>query len=218
MPMTREQFARALYQGLGRPILYAHTHHTAPFADQIIQACLYNRIYDRQTDGGRAPYLTELLAATGNESSFRTPILAALADPDEDMDEELLFDLALHFARGGDAAARHAMLARFLDNVSSGDATGAHQIAELDGPTGLCFVVEQIGAALGRAVDFSDSWMPQDLLDDLETAFADQPAALSDARVSAFRSATLRTPAEQTAREEERERRRQLRAQLGELS
>lgn len=216
--MTREQFARALAQGLGRPILYAHEHGAALFADLIVQACLYNRVYDRQTDVGRAPYLAELLAATGDEGTFRLPILAALADPDAEMDEELLFDLALHFARDGDAKARQTMLARFLDNVSNGDVTGASQIADLDSPAGLRFAVEQIGAALGRAVDFGDCWLPDYLLGDLETAFADQPGILSDPRVSAFRAAALGSADEQAARKQEHEHRRQLRARLEGLS
>lgn len=218
MLMTREQFARALSQGLGRSILYVREHGAAPLTDLIIQACLYNRVYDRQTDVGRAPYLAGLLAATGDEDAFRLPILAALADLDEEMDEELLFDLALHFAKGGDAKARQTMLARFLDNVSSGDITGASQIADLDGPAGLRFAVEQIGAALGRAVDFGDSWLQDYLIGDLEAVFADQPGILSDPRVSAFRAAALGTANEQAARKQEHEHRRQLRAQLERLS
>ena len=125
MELPREQFARALYQGLGRPILYARTHDAAPFADLLLEACLVNPVYDRQTGVNRAAYLAELIAATGNAAFFRARILAALSDPDEEMDEELLFDLALHFAQGGDTAARRAMVARFLDNLSSGEPSGA---------------------------------------------------------------------------------------------
>lgn len=218
MQLTREQFARALYQGLGRPIVYAHNHDTASFADLILHACLRNPLYDRQTGVERAPYLLELITATGAVSFFRSPILAALADPDDEMDEELLFDLALGFAQNGDTAARKAMRARFLDNVSSGVATGAEQLSALDGNAGLRFVVEQLGAALLRAVNFAGSWLPEHLLDDLEAAFADQPAVLQDGGVAAFRAAVRGSTSRQSGREERETRRRQLRDTLASLS
>jgi hypothetical protein len=217
MVLTREQFARALYQGLGRAILYARSHGAAPFTDLIVEACLHNPIYDRLTGVDRAPYLAELIAATGDEQFFRARILAALAEPDEEMDEELLFDLALQFAAGGDAAARRTMLARFLDNLSSGEAAGAHQVAALDGLAGTRFVVEQIGAALGRAVNFSGSRLPESLLADLEAAFADQPAVLDEPRVTAFRAAVRSSDADPAAAKLG-QRRRELRERIGELS
>lgn len=218
MELTREQFARALYQGLGRPILFARTHHATPFADLILDACLYNPIHDRQTGVDRAPYLVELMAATGNAAFFRARILAALADPTEEMDEELLFGLALHFAEGGDTAARRAMVTRFLDNLSSGEPTGADQLVALDGDAGLRWVAEQIGAALARGITFDESWPPWRLLDDLDKAFADDPAVLNDPRIVAFREAVRGDSDWQAERVSGRERRRQLREEVATLS
>jgi len=218
MHIPHEQFARALHQGLGRPILYARSHDTAAFADLILHACCYNPIYDRQTGVDRAPYLYELITATGAEAYFRSHILAALADPDDEMDEELLFDLALHIAQDGDGTAHTAIHTRFLDNVSSGETIRADQLIALDGNTGLCFVVEQIGAAMERAVDFTESWLPERLLDDLEAAFTDDPSVLYDPRVATFRLAVCGSPAEQRAREEAEARRRQLRDTLTSLT
>lgn len=51
------------------------------------------------------------------------------------------------------------MRARFLDNLSSGEITGVDHLIELDGDVGLRFVIEQIGAALRRAADFTDIWL-----------------------------------------------------------
>lgn len=218
MLMTRTQFARALYQGLGRPLVYAHAHATDPFADLIVQACLYNPLYDRLTGVDRAPYLGELIAATGAEASFRARILAALADPDDDMDAALLFDLALPFAQGGDAAARHAMRARFRDNLRNGDTTGADQLIALDGDAGLRVVVTQIGAAIRRAVAFTDGGLPARLLDDLAVAFADDPSVLNDPRVAAFRTAARGSMADQAATAAAQARRRQLRETLAALT
>lgn len=212
--MTREAFTRALYQGLGRTIAYAHTHDVTGFADLILDACLYNPIYDRQTGVDRAPYLAELIALSGAETYLRSSILAALADPGEEMDEELLFDLGLCFAQGGDVAARQALLARFLDNVSSGELTGYSQMIALDGDEGLRLAVEQIGAALLRAVEFDYTWLISRLLTDLDTAFADEPLVLNDPRVVACREATRLSPAKQAASE----RRQALRDSLPTLS
>lgn len=218
MLMTREQFARALYQGLGRPILYARAHDTAAFTDLILHACLYNQLYDRQTDVGRAPYLWELITATGAAAFFRTHILAALSDPRDEMDEELLFELALRYAQEGDGAMRKAMHARFLDNVSSGETTGADQLIALEGDSGLRFVVEQFGAALLRAVNFTNSWLPEYLLDDLQAHFADDPSVWNEPRVAAFQRAVRGSSSEQSADEEREARRRQLRAELANLT
>lgn len=73
MLLTHEQFARTLYQGLGRPIVYAHTHDTTPFKDVILQACLYNSLYDRLIGVDRVPYLYTLITATGGCDRFNHP-------------------------------------------------------------------------------------------------------------------------------------------------
>lgn len=184
------------------------------FADLILDACLYNPIYDRQTGVDHASYLAELISFSGAEMHLRSSILAALADPGEEMDEELLFDLGLCFAQGGDVAARQALLARFLDNVSSGELTGYSQLIALDGDEGLRFAVEQIGAVLQRTVDFDDTWLLRRLLADLDKAFADEPLVLNDPRVVACREASRLASAEQAARE----RRQALRDSLPTLS
>ncbi|NJM06829.1 hypothetical protein HC891_12550 [Candidatus Gracilibacteria bacterium] len=216
--MNSDQFARVLYQGLGRTIVYARSHDCSPFYTVILQACLYNPIYDRQTGVDRAPYLHELIAATGAEPWFRAHILAALADPDDEMDRELLFDLALRFAQEGDGAARTTMLARFLDNVSCGEINGAYQIAELDDKASLRFVVEQIGAAMQRAVDFSECWISEHFLDDLEAAYSHEPEILNDARIATFRQMVRRSPDEQRIYEQEKAQRKELRTRLLDLT
>lgn len=191
--MNREQFERAIYQGLGRPILYAQHHGTTPFYDLFLFACRYNLVYDPQINFDRADYLFDLISATGDADYFRRQLLADLSDPDDEMDEQQLFELAVRFARQGDAEARRVIYAHFIDNVSCGDTIGYEQIIALDRAEGHLFVIEQIGAALRRVVTFDDDDFPARLVEDLEqdlvTAGMSPEAVqerLTDERVIAF--------------------------------
>jgi hypothetical protein len=74
--------------------------------------------------------------------------------------------------------------------VSSGETIGGNQLVTLDGD------------ALARAVDFSDSWLPWWLLDELERTFADAPPVLHDPRVAALCLAVRGSPGEQLARQD----------------
>lgn len=210
--MNQEQFARALYQGLGRAILYAQNNSVDAYAETIITACLYNPVYDPLIDTDRAPYLAELIALTGAEALYRRAILEALGDPEEEMDERQLCDFAVIFARDGDAAARRALYARFADNASCGDTTGYRQIIALDGAEGVLHVVRTFGAALRRAVRFDDEWFPDHLLDDLQPLLDD--AADADPDLAAFRQHVEAASARHAATEA---RQAQYRAWLGRL-
>ena len=79
-------------------------------------------------------------------------------------------------------------------------------------------MAEQIGAALARGVTFDESWPPWRLLDDLDEAFADDPSALGDPRIVAFREAVRGDGAWQAERVSGRERRRRLREEVAALS
>jgi hypothetical protein len=212
----QEQFARALYQGLGRAILYAQAHSVDAYSEAIVTACLYNPVFDEQICADRASYLAELIAATAKEASYRRAILAALEDPDPDMDEDQLCDFAVIFARNGDTAARQALYERFAENADCGATTGYMQIIELDGAEGLLQVVRTFGAALRRAVSFDDDAFPEYLLRDLEPLLKD--GVLADPDISAFQQRAMPGIARTQAAKADRERRRRLLANLGQFT
>jgi hypothetical protein len=213
---SQEQFARALYQGLGRAMLYAQAHSVDAYSEAIVTACLYNPVYDPQVVSDRAPYLAELIAATAAEASYRRAILAALEDPDPDMDEDQLCDFAVIFARNGDAEARQALYERFAENAGCGDTTGYRQIIELDGTEGLFHVVRAFGAALRRAVSFDDDDLPDHLMRDLEPLL--EEAVPADPDIIAFQQHALPGIARTQAAKADRERRRRLSANLAQLT
>jgi hypothetical protein len=49
--MQLSQFEYTLKLGLGRPLVYLHTHDATPYHDVILDACLRNTSYDPQIEG-----------------------------------------------------------------------------------------------------------------------------------------------------------------------
>ena len=72
---------RWLAQGLGRAVLHLETHASAPYRDLILRTCLYDQRFTTQGEPDRAPFLYDVLLASGDEDYFRARILAALAAP-----------------------------------------------------------------------------------------------------------------------------------------
>ncbi len=130
-------------QGLGRPYLYFKSHDLTPYRELLLEMCLYDWIYDWQSETPRAAYLYEIFQGSDSEGWLVDRILEALAQPDEDMYDAQLFDLAVIFARQGNPKARAVMYRRFLEeDTEDGYTVGASQLVELDGVDGLIFVLE----------------------------------------------------------------------------
>lgn len=145
--MDQREFARRIYQGLGRPLLHLRVHDPSPYTPALLHACRKNPVYDRQCIGSRADYLREILLLTGLWPDFRRPLLDALADPTEDDDIDQLCDFALLYAQEGDAEARH-LLYEYWDSQAEPDGcSGACQIVELDGLAGFLHVADRLGQA-----------------------------------------------------------------------
>lgn len=154
--MNQQQFADYLFKGLGRPHLYLQQHPTTAFHDTLLHACLYNPCYDRQCEGWRAEYLQRLIDVSPDASSYPQPILDALADPDDEMDREQLFDFALIFARRGDATARRVLYEQCAELASLGETIGAEQLIQLDGIDGFLFLAQRLGEAIDSETDLWD--------------------------------------------------------------
>jgi hypothetical protein len=146
--MDQTQFAFYLAQGLGRPYLYLQRNDPAPYIPALLQACLYNPTYDRQCEGSRAAYFYQFIQLTNQSQWFRQQLLDALADPDDEMDIDQLFDFALIFARTGDVVARRMLYEQAGEQASCGDTSGAYQLIDLDGLTGFLFIANRFGEAM----------------------------------------------------------------------
>jgi hypothetical protein len=151
--MDTTQFVHWLRIGLGRPIVYLRDHDSQPYRDTILNACLQDTVYDRQCEGSRAPYLFDVIAATGEPDYYRDRLLAASAPEALDgYDGEQILALLGHFAAQGDAVSRAQLYHVFDANIMTERPDGATEIVEVDGVTGLLTIV-------GRLVfDPEDDW------------------------------------------------------------
>ncbi len=146
-------FAHWLRIGLGRPILHLRDHASRPYSETILDACLHDTVYDRQCEGGRARYLFDVIAATGEPGYYRDRILAASAPEmlDGDDGEQILGLLGL-FATQGDAEARAQLYTVFDANSATTRPAGATEIVEVDGVAGLLAIVGPL------SFDPDDDW------------------------------------------------------------
>ena len=155
--MNLEQCTTYLFQGLGRPHIYLQRHDGTPYHEVLLHACLYNPCYDRATCISRCTYFHELMQLTNTVTMFRQPILDALAEPDEEMDVEQLFDFALLYARAGDPYARQVMYEQCAEQTQDSEYIGTDQLIDLDGVEALLFIANSLGERALSDDDFSDN-------------------------------------------------------------
>ncbi len=151
--MDTAPFAHWLRVGLGRPILHLRDHDSRPYRKTILDACLHDTVYDRQCEGGRAAYLFDVIAATGEPNYYRDHLLAASAPEalDGDDGEQIIALLGL-FAAQGDAEARAQLYTIFDINIAAERPDGATEIVEMDGVVGLLAIVGRL------SFDPDDDW------------------------------------------------------------
>lgn len=126
-----------LEKGLGRAVLRLRETDARPYRDVVRYACTHNQVYDRQCEEGRAPYLLDVIEATGEPGFYRDAILPALAGSAAGDDRDQLLALARLFAQRGDAEAREALYAAFARGAALGDFSGSDELILLDGVDGL---------------------------------------------------------------------------------
>jgi hypothetical protein len=171
-------FARWLRIGLGRPILYLRDSASHLYRDTILDACLHDTVYDRQCEGSRAPYLFDVITATGEPDYYRDHLIAASAPEVLDgNDGEQLVAILGQFAKGGDSEARTWLYKVFDANVATERPDGATEIVEVDGVAGLLAIVGRL------SFDSDDDWEAYRFVCDAieRTGEAETWAALRDA-------------------------------------
>ena len=147
--MNATQLERAVALGLGRAVVHLLDHDASPFHKIILDACLHNKAYDPQVEGGRALYLKDLMRASGDEAFFEKALVASLAKEADDWDLTQRFELAGLLAKEGNQEARFAMKEAFRGKAISNSEI-ASEFIELEGIPGLLFVANRIGETLKR--------------------------------------------------------------------
>jgi hypothetical protein len=168
------EFLRALAAGRGRALLHV-LHHgllTEDHRAALLDACLHDRSYDPQCEGGRAPWLMQMLSVVDATHRIRAAIVAAMSESSECWDLHQLSELCLAFAKEGSEEARAALYA--LPSRRP-DPTGpwlAHDaILQLDGVAGFAHLAR---LAIAR---------PETTREDLEDLVSQARDALGDACV-----------------------------------
>lgn len=156
--MTLPEFREALWNGLGRPILYAHHHDVAPFQEAILDACLHCYAVDPQCEGTRAPFMYELVTLTPDRDFYSDEVLKALPGCGDDYDAVQRFRFASYMAMDGDDRAKRAMYDNFNPGPRMAEQTGT-DFLRMDGLGGLLFAAEKVGALLISATDRVDLGM-----------------------------------------------------------
>ncbi|MBA3468447.1 MAG: hypothetical protein H0T53_02270 [Herpetosiphonaceae bacterium] len=144
---------RWLALGLGRAVLHLELYDSAPYRDLILHTCLYDERFHTQGEPDRAPYLYDVLLASGAEDDFRVRIQAALAEPDDDMNVDELCGLLLEWARRGDAECRRVLYKHAGELADEGWSCPADRLIDLDGWDGFVFAAERLGAAILAGAD-----------------------------------------------------------------
>lgn len=190
--MDRNQFARALHQGLGRAILYARNHDVSEFRDVILDACLHCYAFDTQMEGTRAAYMLDLLDALPDKGFYRQEVLKALRGCGDDWDAVQRFHFAARLALDGDDEARRLMRETFEPGPRTGELI-AIDFLHLDGLDGLLFAAEKIGAMMmagAAGVDLGYLLSQSiELFREQETLDALRAAGQQNPRVEAWRLA-----------------------------
>jgi len=139
------QFAHWLRIGIGRPIVHLCERDSQLYRATILDACLHDTVYDRQCEGSRAPYLFDVITATGEPDYYLDHLLAASAPDALDGDDGAQVVAILgQFAARGDSEARTRLYSVFDANAATERPDGATEIVEVDGVVGLLAIVGRL--------------------------------------------------------------------------
>ena len=137
------EFKRILDIGLGRAILYLQNHDSTPHRDAILNACLHNTAMDRQVEGTRSQYMTDVVRLTGDMEFYREQVFSALSAggyDDYDTQHQLVFASIL--AGEGDERARQIVYDTIQRNID--DDILPLVLINMDGLQGFTFIVERL--------------------------------------------------------------------------
>jgi hypothetical protein len=149
LPLSREEFRRALRAGLGRARLHVDQFGAEGVRDDILAAATSCQIYDPQVDGFHADWLAELCV----QAELAERVIAQPAQG-EYWDRAARCRLLKELALLGYPSARTALYAACERQAGSGDVFACGEIVELDGAAGLRFVARKLGRWLAADAAF----------------------------------------------------------------
>ena len=158
------EFGRWLRLGLGRAVLYLQSHDSKPYRGALLDACLNDLSYDAQAGDDRAPYLYDLIQASGELPLYRDHVISSLQTSRGDSSERQIFALARRLAQAGDASAKQIIYEAFAQNAAQQHYAGASELIALDGVDGFIFVAQHLTSLDPE----EDDWLPSAWIDDLE--------------------------------------------------
>ena len=168
-----------LRHGLGRAVLFLRNAPDAtPYREIVRRACREDWRYDHQTEDRRAPYLFDVIHATGEPTYYAGGVADALRtirtpDVAQGTHRFQLFSLAARLTSSGDGDLRDAMYAaleRLADEPDELTDVG-EAVIELDGITGYRYLAGLLARNPPR--DEDDRWREVWLLEDLIKRFGE---------------------------------------------
>ena len=151
LPLVPMPFEDALRKGLGRAAQFVRELPQQVVRENLLPACLESWVYDAQCEPARVPWLFRLIELSGEPEFYRKPILEALEITPKSVeavnwswwDGYQLVELAVHFAKQGDAEARDAVYRKY-DMAMQIDGWGYNDmLIEMDGMPGLLCTLEK---------------------------------------------------------------------------
>jgi hypothetical protein len=148
----KQKFRSSVRRGTGEAYLLMKKYPDVDFSNEIIKASLNAYAYDRQSEGSRSEYICGLIRLSSHQDKIRQSILKGL--PLEKADTwnlQQLFDLALYYAKQGDAEAKKAIYKRYNGKkIKYSEWLGEDVIIKLDGIEGLKYVIRKYGKAMEK--------------------------------------------------------------------
>src|SRR5690242_2525864 len=131
--MTKVTFPTALRHGLGRAFNYVRDYGDTGVEQHILNTIIHDLGYDPQCEGSRGAWLFEMLTYVKDIEPYRRKVIELLGKEASTWDARQHLDIALEFARRGDAEMRRAIYAMFERQEHNESYIGGDQIIALDG-------------------------------------------------------------------------------------
>jgi len=153
--LDRDAFASAIRKGLGRAWLFVNQYGLDDVPDLVLDACLYNQVYDPQCEEDREDWLYSMFSETSYYHQFRDLILTDLGIVKSRHSASQLSTLVKLMAKNGDEKA-YKHLKIFVIKMANGsnkdDRYGVHDWIEIEGVMGMLDLARIYGQ---RLLDFS---------------------------------------------------------------
>ncbi len=148
---------------LGRGLAVVHAQYVAQVEPErtreaVLDACVHFTGYDPQGEDGRAPFLFDVLVATGLRDALEPALFRALEAPaGDERDLQQLIDLVELFAFDGSADAVPALAQCFRRHGGGADETGSREWVRVGGPEALLEVARVVGCRLQGEGTWTDA-------------------------------------------------------------